>query len=541
MVMPVTCLRPRFFLAFVCLLAGALLYAAEEEAPTSVKSSETAPADSEAQTSEKSSDTPTTDPEAESTIETPRPASETQPLIPAETSKRLVYILPVQDQIVTPTLYILRRGLKLAEENGIRTVIIDMDTPGGALGPTLEIMQALDSFSGEVYTFVDPEAISAGAFISVATDKIYFAPDGIIGAAEAVSGTGQEIPEGMQRKLKSYIQAKVRSLTEEYRYRSDVMRAMSDPNYELEIDGEVIKKEGELLSLTAKEAVKEYGDPAQPLLGAGIYDSIDDLLDGLYGAGNYEIRSFEVTWSESLAHYLQTIAPVLLGAGMLLLFVEFKTPGFGIFGVGGILLLGVVFVSSHLAGLAGYEAFLLFALGIALLMVELFLLPGLVFPALIGGVLILGSLVWSMADIWPDEPIDWTGGTFAEPLLNIAIGMAIAIVGAVLIARFLPKTWVWNKLVLQTAVGDPPAGPLVSSNQPEALRAQTPAGWPDVGTIGTAVTDLFPNGEIEIDGRRYQAKSRLTQIEHSSRIVVVGYQDFALKVELAPREESSHG
>lgn len=456
--------------------------------------------------------------------------------------KESVYILPVQGQIVTPTLYILRRGLKLAEENGIGTVIIDMDTPGGALGPTLEIMQALDNFDGEVYTFVQPEAISAGAFISIATDRIYFAPNGIIGAAEAVSGTGQEIPEGMQRKIKSYIQAKVRSLTEEYRYRSDVMRAMSDPDFELEIDGEVIKKEGELLSLTASEAVKEYGEPPQPLLGSGIYESIDDLLDGLFGAGNYEVRSFEVTWSESLAHYLQTIAPVLLGAGMLLLFIEFKTPGFGIFGLGGILILGVVFVSSHLAGLAGYEALLLFIIGIGLLFVELFLFPGLVFPALIGAALILGSLVWSMADIWPDEPIDWSGGTFAIPLLNMVIGMAIAIVGAVVFARFLPKTWVWNKLVLQSAVGDIPRGPqhgAEGANSPAA--SGTPSGWPDVGATGRAVSDLFPNGEVEVEQRRYQAKCRLGQIEHGTRIVVVGFQDFSLTVEPAPRKESTHG
>ncbi len=465
--------------------------------------------------------------------------SEAEPVSP-ESARQQVYILPVQGQITTPTFYILRRGLKQAEENGIGTVIIDMDTPGGALGPTLEIMEALDTFKGEVLTFVDTEAVSAGAFISIASDRIYFAPGGIIGAAEAVSGAGQEIPEGMQRKLKSYIQAKVRSLTEDYRYRADVMRAMSDPDYELEIDGKVLKKEGELLSLTASEAVEKFGDPPQPLLGSGIYGSIGELLDELYGPGNYEIRSFEVTWSESLAHYLNTIAPLLLGAGMLLLFIEFKTPGFGIFGVGGILLLGVVFVSSHIAGLAGYEALILFVIGVALLFVEIFLFPGLIVPALVGVVLIFGSLIWSMADIWPDEPIEWTGGTFAMPLLNMVVGMAIAIVGAVIFARLLPKTWIWNKLVLQTAVGNSPGGPH-GGTRVAYNPSGTPSGWPDVGTTGKAVSDLFPNGEVEIDGQRYQAKCRLGQIEHGTPIVVVGYQDFSLTVEPAPREEVSHG
>lgn len=445
-----------------------------------------------------------------------------------------VYVLPVQGQINTPTFYILRRGLKLAEENGIGTVVIDMDTPGGSLGATLEIMQALTNFGGDVYVYINPEAISAGAFISIATDRIYFHPDGIIGAAEAVAGTGQEIPEAMKRKINSYIQAKVRSLTEDYRYRSDVMRAMSDPSFTLEIDGKVLKEEGELLSLTASEAMEEYGDPPQPLLGAGIYDSIDALLDGVFGPGNYEVRDFEVTWSESLAHYLNVVSPVLLGLGMLMLFVEFKTPGFGFFGIGGVVLLAVVFISSHIAGLAGYEAILLFFLGLALLLVELFLLPGLVFPALAGIVLILGSLVWAMSDIWPDEPIDWSGGTFTEPLLDLAVGVVIAVVGAVFLLRFLPKTWVWNKLVLQSAVGGPPPVPHGSAdtgNRPSA----TPVGWPEIGAIGRATTDLFPNGEVEVDGKRFQAKARLGQIEHGSRIRVTGYQDFCLTVETEGR------
>jgi len=281
----------------------------------------------------------------------------------ASNGKTPVYVLPVQGQITTPTFYILNRGLKMAQENGIRTVVIDMNTPGGGLGPTIEIMEALSRFDGEVYTFIDPEAISAGAFISIATDRIYFSPDAIIGAAEAVASTGQEIPEGMQRKINSYIQAKVRSMTEDYRYRSDVMRAMSDPNYELKIGDKVLKKEGELLSLTASEAVEKYGEPPEALLGAGIYDSIEDMLDAVIGTDAYEIRSFEVTWSEHLAHYLNVISPLLLGAGMLLLFVEFKTPGFGIFGIGGIILLAVVFISSHIAGLAGYEAILIFFQG----------------------------------------------------------------------------------------------------------------------------------------------------------------------------------
>jgi len=140
----------------------------------------------------------------------------------SETDSVGVYVIPIRGAIASPTLYIVRRGVKEAIENNVDVILIDMNTPGGALKDTLEIMKVLDRFPGETITFINNEAISAGAFISVITDRIYFTDDGQIGAAEVVSGTGQEIPEGMKRKLQSYINAKVRIYTEEYRYRGDV-------------------------------------------------------------------------------------------------------------------------------------------------------------------------------------------------------------------------------------------------------------------------------------------------------------------------------
>ena len=98
---------------------------------------------------------------------------------------------------------------------------------------------------------------------------------------------------------------------------------MIDPDYELKIGDKLIKPKGELLSLTATEANKTYGNPAQSLLGAGIAKSIDELLTKKYGAGNYVIRQFQVTWSEELAQYLNAAAPILLGLGLLALFIEF--------------------------------------------------------------------------------------------------------------------------------------------------------------------------------------------------------------------------
>ena len=171
-----------------------------------------------------------------------------------------VVIIPVRTQIAKPALFVLRRGLKEAIEQNVDTIVLDMDTPGGALNVTFDILLALEKFPGKTVTYVNREAISAGALISAGTDEIWFSPAGVIGAAAPVLATGGEIDETMRAKIVSYLKARVRSISEGKGYRGEVISAMIDSESEFKIGDEVIKKEGELLSLTAQEAVKLYGD-----------------------------------------------------------------------------------------------------------------------------------------------------------------------------------------------------------------------------------------------------------------------------------------
>src|SRR5690606_14258472 len=146
--------------------------------------------------------------------------------------------------------------------------------------------------------------------------------------------------------------ARIRSFTSETPFRSEVITAMVDADFVLKIGDETIKEAGELLTLTADEALREYGDPPQPLLGAGIFESIDDLLAAKYGAGKFATKEFVPTWSEELARWLTAVSPLFLGVGLLCIFVEVKTPGFGVIGIAGIILVALVFFGHHLAGLS---------------------------------------------------------------------------------------------------------------------------------------------------------------------------------------------
>ena len=432
-----------------------------------------------------------------------------------------VYVIPIIEAIDKPNLFILRRGLKEAIENGVEMVLLEMDTPGGRLDVTIEMMKMLAKFEGITATYVNSDAISAGSFITAATQEIYFAPNGKMGASAVIQGTGQDVPETARMKIESYLRANIRSMTEDYPFRSDVVRAMLDSEFELKIGEEVIKPKGELLTLTAREAMKEYGDPPMPLLGKGIYDSIEDLLDARFGKGNYEIKDFHVTYSERMAKWMSAFAPALLGIGMLLLLFEFKTPGFGIFGIGGILLIGTFFISQHIAGLAGNEGILFFALGIILVLVELFFFPGMLIFALSGLVLIMGSLLWAMIDFWPDEPIRFSPEVLAGPVVNLVLGLSIAMVGVFIFGRFFKGSIFERLLVLDKVAGGRGA----------AIREERESSLPKEGSEGSAITDLFPSGRVEIGGQRYEARSALGQIEKGRPIRVKKSSDFGLVVE----------
>ncbi len=439
-----------------------------------------------------------------------------------------VYVIPIRDVIATPNLYILRRGLKEAIENDVGMVILDMDTPGGRVDVCLEMMKALDRFDGITATYVNEDAISAGSFIAASTQEIYFAPRGKMGASAVIQGTGEDVPETARRKIESYLRANIRVMTEGDPYRSDVIRAMLDADFELKIGDEVIKPKGELLTLTAKEAIREYGDPPHKLLGAGIYGSIEELLDARFGSGRYQIKDFEVTYSEELAKWMNTIAPALMGLGMLLLFIEFKTPGFGIFGIGGIVLIAIFFTSQYIAGLAGNEPIIFFVIGVLLVLVELLFFPGIIVMAAGGLFLILGSLLWAMVDYWPGGKTDFSTDLLVQPLINLVFGMSIAVFGALLISKYLKGSWMERQLVLERSVGGsrPSHGPLPGAAQPLASDADSL-----IGRTGVVITPLHPGGRIEVDGRRYAAKCRVGAIELGANIRVVDHGDFDLIVE----------
>src|SRR6185436_6612505 len=159
-----------------------------------------------------------------------------------------VFILPIRDDIMPPLVYLVRRGVKEAMEAKADLLVLDMETNGGRVDVTEEIINIINQFKGETVTYVNRKAFSAGAFISFATKKIYMAPQSVIGAAAPImlspGGTGAEaMPDTMEVKMTSAISALVRANAEKNGHNVEVADAMVKKTKELKIDGKVLNEE----------------------------------------------------------------------------------------------------------------------------------------------------------------------------------------------------------------------------------------------------------------------------------------------------------
>ncbi len=417
-----------------------------------------------------------------------------------------VYRVKIDGQISSPQVYIVKRAIRVANADGAKILMLDLDTPGGDLDSTVKIMEALGNFKGLTICHVNPNAISAGSFIASACSEIYFAPGGIMGAAEAVNSAGADIDDSMRRKIASFIGAKVRSLNSENHRRSDIQRAMYDPDFELKIGGKTLKKKGELLSLTAKEAAEIVG--GKPLLSNGTAKDAAEILKAK-SLENPEITDVEITWSETAAKYISAISPILIGLGFLLVFIDVKSGGFGLLsGIGACALL-IVFVGANICGAAGHEGIIFFILGAALVAVEIFVFPGLFFPALIGAALIVGSLAWALGDIWPERGFEYNLDGFLGGLFEVAAGIAVSAAAIAAIWKFLPSSSFAQKLVL--------------NKTEEKQETSEPV---KKGDVGIAVSALMPSGRIDVGGKIVEATSAFSHIPSGAKVEVVGKKDF---------------
>ena len=442
---------------------------------------------------------------------------------PAETGK-VVYVIPVRDQIATPVVYVIRRGVKQAMEAKADALVLDMDTHGGALSSTTEIVEALEKFKGLTATYVNRNAFSAGAFIAVATQKIYMAPQSVIGAAAPImmgpTGGVEGMPDTVERKMTSGVSALVRTSAEKNGHNIEVIEGMINKNKEVVIDGEVINEKGEILTLTNVQAEKKYGADQKPLLSLGTVESIDELIRDLGFSGAKVVR-VDPTGAERVASWLTTLGPLLLLIGIVGTYIEMKTPGFGIPGIVGVVSFVLYFAGGYIAGLSGLEWTVVFVIGLALFLLEIFVFPGTLFIGLIGGAMMLAALVMAMVDFYPGMPAVPNFAALQKSLFNVLLASAVAIVLILALSRYLLHVPMFHRLVAGGASG-------AASDRKVAQTQKS-----RLGEIGTTVSPLRPGGKAQFGEAILDVISQGEMIPRSTKVRVIGFSGSDAIVEVA--------
>ncbi len=324
-----------------------------------------------------------------------------------------VYRVPVTGEIELGLAPYIQRAVKEAAEVGAAALILDIDTPGGRVDAAEIISDALTDSEVPVYSLVNRRAYSAGALIALSTSRIYMRPASVIGAATPVDGTGTKAPE----KIVSAMRSQMRALAESNGLEPEVAAAMVDED--IEIDGVV--ESGKLLTLTTEEAVE-----------IGYAEAIEDL-DALLVELGHEgatVVTLELNWAEHLVRFFSSsvVSPFLLSLGFLGLLIEIRTPTFGLAGTMGLISLGLFFGSNMIVGLAGLEDVLIVGAGLVLLGIEAFVVPGFGIFGVAGIVAILAGLYMSLLGNIPTMP-DFTRAAWVlTSSMLLLIGSAWALI-----------------------------------------------------------------------------------------------------------------
>lgn len=448
---------------------------------------------------------------------------------------KVVAIIPIHEDIAPPLVYLVRRGVKQAIEEKADLLVLDMKTNGGQLDTTEDIFGILGEFKGDTVTYVNDRAFSAGAFIAVATQKIYMAPQSVIGAAAPVmmgpGGQVQDVPNTMDIKMKSAVRALVRRYAAKNGHNIAVVESMIDKSKELKIDGVLLNEKGDILTLTDTEASKLYGDPKKPLLSLGTVENMDTLLAKLGYAGARRMN-IKPTGAEKLGSWINMISPLLLVIGVIGLYIEFKTPGFGAPGIIGIAAFAVYFAGGYIAGFSGLEWMLVFLVGVVLLALEFFVFPGTVALGATGALLMILSIVMALVDLYPAVPAlpdgptpSWpriagpTGESLERALTTLSIALGGIALGVWLAGKWLPKTSMYAALVSQGASGEATTA---------AYAAQANAM---MGKMGVTISALRPGGKAQFGDAILDVMSQGNMIGAGTNVRVVGFSGGAAVVE----------
>lgn len=427
--------------------------------------------------------------------------------------KKLVYIIDIKKEIDNTTKLYLSNGMAEAQEKEADAILIHMNTYGGLLEAADSMRTAILYSPIPVYVFIDNNAASAGALISIACQKIYMRKGANIGAASVVNQTGEILPD----KYQSYMRSMIRSTAEAHG--KDTIIQRGDTIYkwkrnpliaEAMVDERTVVPEvsdsGKVLTFTAEEAMRwGYCD--------GIAESTDEVITKYLGYTDYKTDKYMPTWQVSLKGFLmnpifQSLLILVIIGGI---YFELQTPGIGFPSAAAIVAAIVYFAPLYIDGLAQNWEILLFIVGLILIGLEVFVIPGFGIAGIAGIILVITGLTMSLLD---NFYFDFEGVTSADSgraALTVLLGLGLSFLAMLWLSQKIgDKNSLFRKVALHTDLEE---------------SYSTPARNDLVGKEGKAATVLRPSGKVDIDGVYYDGVSDSGFIEKGAIVKVIRFEN----------------
>ncbi|OGR58434.1 MAG: serine protease, partial [Desulfobacula sp. RIFOXYB2_FULL_45_6] len=332
----------------------------------------------------------------------------------ASNEKQKVYVIPVEGMVEPGMAAYVKRSLEGLKEETDAVFVFKLDTFGGRVDSAFDIVDSISTLpKGKTIAFVEKRAISAGALIALSANLLLMKENTLIGDCAPIINTqaGQEMAG---EKVQTVLRAKFRALARKNNYPvvlAESMVTIDMEVYQVEMGNEktfMDKKayddltEDEKKKITAKKTIVAKGelltmDDTEAFNLGFSQKTVKDIGEALsfLGYDTVDIVTIEESWSENLVRFLQPLLPILMLIGIGAVYMEIKSPGFGIPGLTGILCLGLVFFNQYLVGLADYTEFLFLLIGVLLLGIEVFVLPGFGMAGISGLIIIAAGLVLS--------------------------------------------------------------------------------------------------------------------------------------------------
>lgn len=430
-----------------------------------------------------------------------------------ENDKPIIYIIDIKQEINKTTDIYLNKGLSEAAKMNASAILIHMNTYGGLLESADSMRTAILYSPIPVHVFIDNNAASAGALISIACDNIFMRRGASIGAATVVDQTGGEMPDKYQSFMRSMIRATAEAHGKDTVIQNGdtITTWKRDPLIaEAMVDERTIVPNlidsGKVLTLTAEEALKwGYCD--------GIAESVDEVITQYLGYTNYETQHFTPSWVDNLKGFLMN--PVLQSLLILVIiggiYFELQTPGMGFPSAAAITAAIIYFAPLYMEGLAQNWEILIFICGIGLIIAELFIFPGFGISGITGIIFIITGLTISLLD---NRNFNFDGVSTADTgqaALTVLIGLVMSFALILWLSNKIgSKRGLFRKVALHSEIEGSISSPEINSL---------------VGEEGIAATVLRPSGRVEIAGNIYDGVSESGFIEKGTRVRVEKYEN----------------